>query len=51
MSRRRARGEGVGGVSLIEASGDNDNRCGKMALVAISVLHRRHQRPLVSREE
>jgi hypothetical protein len=36
----RARGEGVGGASLVEASGDDGNWCGKMALAAIYTLHR-----------
>jgi hypothetical protein len=40
----RARGEGVGGASLVEASDDDSNRCGKMALAAIYALHRRHRR-------
>ena len=51
VSRWHARGEGVGGAPLIEASGDDDNRRDKMALVAVFVLQRRHRRQWASREE
>ncbi|XBI16628.1 hypothetical protein VPH35_058857 [Triticum aestivum] len=51
VPRRRARGESVEGVDLIEASGDDDNRRDKMALAVIYVFHRRNRRPWASREE
>jgi hypothetical protein len=47
----RARGEGIGGASLFEASGDGGNRRDKMAMAAIYALHRPHQRPWASREK
>jgi hypothetical protein len=50
-SRWRAHGEGVGGASLFEASGDGGNRRDRMALTAVYALHQRHQRTWASREE
>ena len=40
VSWQLIRGEGMGGVPLIEANGDGNNRGNKMALVAICVLQR-----------
>jgi hypothetical protein len=40
VSRRHARGEGVGGAPLVEARGDNGNRRDKMALAAVHTLLR-----------
>ena len=39
------------GVYLVEANGDGANRRNKMALVAVSMLHRRQRRPWASREK
>ncbi|XBJ16228.1 hypothetical protein VPH35_007907 [Triticum aestivum] len=51
VPRRCARGEGTGGVALIEANDDDGNRHDKMALAAVCVMRRRHQQPLASREK
>jgi hypothetical protein len=40
VSRWHARGEGVGGASLGEGSGDDGNRRDKMALAAVCEVHR-----------
>ena len=44
VPRRRARGEGVGGVPLIEASDGGGNRHDKMTMATVYVLQRRHRR-------